>query len=341
MWRISSAVKTEILLVVLLLLGAAWLRFHDLVNVPGGFHGDEAVSGIEAKRILREGSIGPYSPLALGQPSGPLYLTALSIRIFGETVWAVRAVSALLGTLSVALLYFLLRAAQGRKVAFVAATMLATLNWHIHFSRIGFPVIAWPLCALAATFAALEATRRARARWWALTGLVAGIGIYAYNAHVLFIGALGVWLLFYLGKKRDVPLKIRIGWLLCFAATLSLVTLPMARYALDPANDYFSHSRLISLFSAPDSSWPKDADEFAKIKILVGRFGGFWGNLSWHSQMDWGDSTGVVPVVPLGILVLGTLGLVLPPKNRRGALMGISLCCLLFLLQSWALVGAE
>ena len=327
---LSSFRKFEALLVVLLLLGAAWLRFGDLVNVPGGFHGDEAVSGIEAKRILKEGSIGPYSPLALGQPSGPLYLTALSIRVFGETIWAVRAVSALLGTLSVALLYFLLRRSHGREVALVAALFLATLDWHIHFSRIGFPVIAWPLCALAATFAALEAVKREQARWWALTGLITGIGIYSYNAHVLVIAALGVWTLFYLARKRDVALKVRAGWLLGFAVVLALVALPMVRYALDPANDYFSHSRMISLFSAPDSSWPKDAGAFAKIEILAGRVVGFWDNLSLHSNMDWGDSTGVVPVVPLGILVLGALGLVLTPKNKRGALMGISLCCLLF-----------
>jgi len=330
--RITSALKRfEALLVLLIIVGAAWLRFHDLVAVPGGFHGDEAVSGLEAQRILREGSIGPYSPLALGQPSGPLYLTALSIRLFGPTIWAVRAVSALLGTLTVALLYFLLRRFEGRKVALVGAALLATLHWHIHFSRIGFPVIAWPLCALTATFAALEATRREQARWWCLTGLLTGIGIYSYNAHILFVLALGVWFLFYLARQREIALSRRAGWLLCFCAVLALVALPMARYALNPANDYFAHSRIISVFNAPDSGWPQTADGLAKAKFLGGRWIGFWNNLSWHSQMDWGDGTGVVPVVPLGMLALGALGLVLTPKNKRGGALGIALCCLLLL----------
>ena len=113
--RPSSALqKFEFLVVALLFAGAAWLRFWHLVDIPGGFHGDEAVAGLEAGRILREGSIGPYSPLALGQPSGPLYLVALPVRLFGHTIWAVRAVSELLGTLTVVLLYFGLRRTSGR-----------------------------------------------------------------------------------------------------------------------------------------------------------------------------------------------------------------------------------
>lgn len=321
----------EPLLVALLLVVAAWLRFDHLATLPGGFHGDEAVAGLEGERILREGSIGPYSPLALGQPSGPLYLTALSIRFFGPTIWAVRAPSALLGTLTVALLYFLLRRHEGRRVALLGAAFLATLDWHIFFSRIGFPVVAWPLCALAATFAALEAARRERARWWALTGLLAGVGIYSYNAHILFILALFVWLALHLARQREVARGRRVGWGLCFAAMVALVALPMARYALNPANDYFAHSRMVTVWNVPDSGWPQEEGSFAKIRFLSGQYVGFWDNLSWHSQIDWSDGTGIVAAVPLMMLVLAVLGPALRAKNRRSALLAISLCCLLFL----------
>ena len=327
----SACKKIEWVLVILLVVAASWLRFGHLVEVPSGFHGDEAVAGLEAGRILKEGSIGPYSPLALGQPSGPLYLTALSIRWFGPTIWAVRAVSALLGTLTVVLLYFLLRRYHGRKLAFVAATFLATLNWHIHFSRIGFPLIAWPLCVLAATFAALEALNRKQARWWILAGTMAASGIYVYNAHILFLLALGFWLLFSLARRRDIPLSRRATWLVCFAATLSFCAVPMARYALDPANDYFSHSRSISVFNDPTSGWPKDESSIAKTKFLAHRALGFWNNLSFHSEVDYVDGTGIVPVVPLGLLVLGALGVALTPKIRGTPLIALGLWCALFL----------
>ncbi len=334
----STLKRFEAPLFVLLLLLAAWLRFEHLATLPGGFHGDEAVAGLEGERILREGSIGPYSPFALGQPAGPLYLTALSIRLFGPTIWAVRAPSALLGTLTVALLYFLLRRTQGRRVALLGAALLATLHWHIFFSRIGFPVVAWPLCALAATFAALEAARRQGVRWWILTGLLAGVGLYSYNAHILFVLALGTWLVFHLARQREVALRRRASWLLCFGAALALAAIPMARYALNPANDYFAHSRLIYVWNVADSGWPQNANISVKIAFLGARVTEFWDNLSWHSRMDLSDGTGVVPAVPLGILALAALGLVLSP--RRGTLMAISLCCLLLLPFGPAITGA-
>ncbi len=327
----SVCKKFEFALVMLLFLGASWLRFSHGVEVPGGFHGDEAVVGLEAGRILKEGSIGPYSPLALGQPSGPLYLFALSVRLFGPTIWAVRAVSALLGTLTVVTLYWMLRRHHGRTLAFLCATFLATLNWHIHFSRIGFPLIAWPLCVLAATFAALEALKRQQTRWWILSGFLAGLGIYVYNAHILFLLALGFWLWFSLARQRDVSLARRVAWLNCFAATVAFCAVPMARYALDPANDYFSHSRAISVFSTPDSGWPATAGFDEKAKFLANRALSFWDNLSLHSNVDYVDGTGIVPVAPLGLLILSALGIALTPKIRRTPLVALCLWCALFL----------
>ncbi|BCM90634.1 hypothetical protein IAD21_02491 [Abditibacteriota bacterium] len=334
---ISALKKLEIFLVVLLVLGAAWLRFGNLTTVPGGFHGDEATVGLEAQRILREGSIGPYSLAALGQPAGPLYLTALSVRFFGPTVWAVRAVSALLGTLTVLLLYLLLRRQRGRTVAMVGAFLLATLDWHIHFSRLSFPIISWPLCVVATTFAALEATRQQKAWLWGLAGALTGIGIYSYNAHIVFILALSVWFVVYLLRQREVLLSRRAGWLLCFVLALGLTVLPMARFAFDPANDYFSHARTSSIFNPSAPGWQGSKEKFteektgvAKLKWLGERAIGFWVNLTYHSQVDGVDSSGVVPAVPVGILVLTIVGWWLTRK-QRDELTALTFWCVLLL----------
>jgi 4-amino-4-deoxy-L-arabinose transferase-like glycosyltransferase len=149
---------------------AAFLRFYQLAELPAGLHGDEAVSGIEARRILRLGSIGPYSPLALGQPSGPLYLFTVPLKLFGNTIFAVRSLSALIGTLTVLLFYFVLRRPFGATVALTGAGLLAVANWHIHFARIGFPLETWPFCVLLAAWAFSEAAHREKWYWWAATG---------------------------------------------------------------------------------------------------------------------------------------------------------------------------
>ncbi|RYG56587.1 hypothetical protein EON80_29210, partial [bacterium] len=294
-------------------------------------------SGLEAERILREGYIGPYTPLALGQPTGPLYLTALSLRYFGSTIWAVRAVSALLGTITVGVLYLMLRrhssgnSGQRRVVALLGAALLATSHWHLHFSRIGFPLITWPLCTLLAVWAMLEAARREQARWWCLAGFVLGSGIYSYNAHVVSILALGLWLLLYLARLRHVSVARRLAWLLLFSSMILLAATPMIRYALAPEHTYFEHTRVVSIFTAPASKWLELEGIGPKLIFLTERYIQFWDQLSLHSQVDAGDATGIVPIVPVSMLLVALIGLVWAWKGKRGPLVEITLLLALLL----------
>ena len=89
------------------------LRFYDLPYSPNGMHGDEAVAGLEAQRIVDDGEIGPYSPPAAGQPAGPLYLFAIPVAILGHTLLAVRFVPAVIGSLTIPLLYVVARRSLG------------------------------------------------------------------------------------------------------------------------------------------------------------------------------------------------------------------------------------
>ena len=79
-WALRN--RWELLALFLLTAVAAFLRIYRLEQIPAGFHGDEAWSGIEGLRILQEGWIGPYSTSAMGQATGPFYLTALLLWLF-------------------------------------------------------------------------------------------------------------------------------------------------------------------------------------------------------------------------------------------------------------------
>src|SRR3569833_4235214 len=57
----------EVAAILSVLAIAVFLRAFELTTLPHGLHGDEAATGLEAQRILREGWIGLYSPLALGR----------------------------------------------------------------------------------------------------------------------------------------------------------------------------------------------------------------------------------------------------------------------------------
>jgi 4-amino-4-deoxy-L-arabinose transferase-like glycosyltransferase len=56
-------------------------------------------------------------------------------RLFGETTEALRLQAAIFGTLSILAAYALTRLLWGRRPALIAAALLATYHFHIHFSR--------------------------------------------------------------------------------------------------------------------------------------------------------------------------------------------------------------
>src|SRR5690606_24392920 len=84
------------------------------------------------------------------------YLNSVAITLFGtESPAPYRLVAALLGTLTIPLLFFGARGLLGPGIALTAAALLAFSEWHIHISRTArmygpllFFVVAFSLCAL-------------------------------------------------------------------------------------------------------------------------------------------------------------------------------------------------
>ena len=307
--------RHEWIFLLAITLLAASLRFYHLTSLPHGLQGDEASNGLEARRILREGGIGPYSQTELGQAAGLFYLDALAQRALGNSVLAIRLIPALLGTLCVPCLFVFVRRHLDFPTAAIAAFLLAVLAWHIHFSRVGFPLSSWVLCCLLAAWALLEAMRRDDWRWWGLAGGVAGIGIYAYNAHPMFLAVEFIFLIAYLFRARMAPKSTRAGWFVAFGAGLLLVALPMLRFALTPDNHYFAHAEFISVFR--NQGWRQSSGPLERVGLLVGRYLHYWQARIWHSGINWVDGTGRVPLVSLPMAALAVAGMVMGWRRRQ------------------------
>ncbi|MDD2389432.1 MAG: glycosyltransferase family 39 protein [Desulfobacterales bacterium] len=95
----------DICLFAAILIGGMMLRFWGLGNV--GLHGDEETMAMPTMQILKSGQ--PILPSGLFYPRGlgQLYLMALSVMGFGESEWAFRFPSAVVGTLGVVVAFFL------------------------------------------------------------------------------------------------------------------------------------------------------------------------------------------------------------------------------------------
>ncbi|HEX7115492.1 MAG TPA: glycosyltransferase family 39 protein [Steroidobacter sp.] len=95
-------VATAGMLAVILLAGG-FTRFWGLDNV--GLHGDEETMAMAVRHIVEEGT--PILPSGMLYPRGltQLYLMAASVRLFGESEWALRLPSAICGVVMIALVF--------------------------------------------------------------------------------------------------------------------------------------------------------------------------------------------------------------------------------------------
>jgi len=186
--------RLAILTLAALVLTAAALRLWRIDSLPPGFHFDESFEGLEAWRILTDPS---YRPIFLAGNFGvtPLnaYANALTFALFGLVggeagPTAMRTTAAIAGVLGVLAVYALaaeLRHLDPRRLTFafplLAAAVLATLRWHIHFSRMGIEPIFVPLLWAAATWLLLRGWRLQSWASFAGCGLMLALAMYAYQ----------------------------------------------------------------------------------------------------------------------------------------------------------------
>ena len=112
--------RPDYILLALILAVGTWLRFWHLGNV--GLHGDEDIMALVARGIVDQGI--PVLPSGMLYPRAPLhtYLLAGTTLLFGDTEWALRLPSAVIGSLCGLLAFFVGRRFLDPKpnLAFVA-----------------------------------------------------------------------------------------------------------------------------------------------------------------------------------------------------------------------------
>ncbi|MFC1913754.1 ArnT family glycosyltransferase [Chloroflexota bacterium] len=110
--------------IILIISGIGlYLRIHNLGLAP--FWVDEVTSVLAAKGLLSHGI--PTLPSGEPYPRDPLstYMIAASIRILGDTEFAARLPSVILGTLAIPLTYLLAKRIAGKNVGLIAAFFMS------------------------------------------------------------------------------------------------------------------------------------------------------------------------------------------------------------------------
>jgi ubiquinone/menaquinone biosynthesis C-methylase UbiE/4-amino-4-deoxy-L-arabinose transferase-like glycosyltransferase len=174
---------------VLLFLAALLVRLYDLEQHPFILNGTEASIGLDAMNVVNGSIRNPFSTGWLTNPTLPLYLLAIPLKVLGPSVLALRLLSPFIGALTVVATFLIGQRLFGRAVGLAAAVLLLGSHFHIHFSRLGLTNV-WDalLVLLSLGFIAIawqqepEQNRPA----WLLAGLALGFSAYLYtSSHLL------------------------------------------------------------------------------------------------------------------------------------------------------------
>ena len=182
----------------LVTLGGAALRFHQLAREPFWF--DEAYTALSVQLPVR----GILERLR-GEGNAPLYYLLMHAwsAVFGDGVYAFRLVSALLGTLTIPLLYWIGVRMFSRRAALIAAILAAVAPLHIHYSQEArmYPLV--PPFALMALYA-LDRLLIVPAAWAVVGFAVAVLGGLYTQYYFLFFLPLAAAVLWAPQRRRSL-----------------------------------------------------------------------------------------------------------------------------------------
>ncbi len=181
------------------------LRFWNLHDLPPGLWYDEAIIGLGTLEILHKPG-WPVFFMIEGHPEEPLfyYLNALGVGLFGASGFVLRATSAVIGSLTIPLVWWMARRLSGPRVALLAVIFFATMRWHVHFSRLSFRTLLSPMFAVLIIGLLHRALQSARPRDAVACGFAMGLSLYTYLSMRLFVPIAGVaWVLGWWWGRRE------------------------------------------------------------------------------------------------------------------------------------------
>ena len=250
----------EFLILAAIVCAALALRLWDIEGIPPTLSGDEGTFGLESiKTIAGEGHYrNPFTTGWLSVPTMSFHFNSLTIRMLGQTVFALRLPWALVGTVTVVIVFQLVRRLTGTKLALMTAALLATYHFHIHYSRLGVNNAADPLLMALVLYLLYRAYDGRSLLSWALCGVAVGVAQYFYfGARFAAILAGALIVTFALREGRRFLRDHGRGVLIMVGAAI-VAGAPMIQYAIRYPNDYNARVNQIGILQ---SGWLQLAQE--------------------------------------------------------------------------------
>ena len=241
-------------LLVITLLIAAFLRLWQIDTLPPGLHYDEAADTIIAQQIARGESAPIFVAAYTGKEVLFFYWAAAWMKLVGPTVFAMRLAAAMLGLLTVAVTYRVVRElfasvrerhSGSEGVALFATIFIATSFWAVLMSRLGFRSIAEPFIQALALAALFRGLRLKRWGWIIVAGALIGLNLYTYLAARLFPLAIAAIFLFLIAFDRGQR-RLRCAQFIVVIGMALLIFAPLGIYFLNNPSAFLTRIQQVA-----------------------------------------------------------------------------------------------
>lgn len=299
-----------------LFVAALMVRLINLSQNPFILNGIEASLGLNSLEIIRGQINNPFGTAWLTNPTLPLYLMALPIRILGPSVLAVRLLSPFVGAATVAATYLIGKRLWGSLTGLLAAVLLLGSHYHLHYSRLGMTNIWDGLLLLLALGAIGIAWKRPsdaphQRLLWLWAGLFVGLNVYFFTSSRVLPLILLLW--FSLTLLLDRPSMRQQGRHLLAAGGVALVAaLPLLLFYNNNPTIFMERANVLGILPG-QTNWL--AEQAARLggSQTAALWQQFWQSaLAFNGIPD--NSPAYRPLVPLlsfGPAVLMVLGFLL------------------------------
>ncbi|MBI5928433.1 MAG: glycosyltransferase family 39 protein [Chloroflexi bacterium] len=244
-------------------------------------------------------------------------MQAVSIDMFGRTVAAARLPSAILGTLTIGAVYWVVRLMFDQRVAVLAGIFMTTFPQHVHFSRLALNQVMDPLFLTLSFGFLILALRNDNRAYYALTGLTMGLSQYGFSSARLIPILVVIYLFWHYLSQKKRSGEPDIFPILSLAFVFAVTVFPQA-YSLWHSNSGSPSPRLEDI-----GIWQKD-NPFGVHHITHGDEIDYWEKqltapfLGFTQQQEAGYFYGrFAPFLGWVAPVPFMIGLVLALKNWR------------------------
>jgi len=182
--------KSQLTLLIVLIIFSFSIRVWHLDKNPAGFFCDEASTGIDAQNILQSGRDrhGDFLPLFFkgfnfdNVSPFQVYLTVPFVALFGMSETSVRLAPVFWSTVEILIFFFFLKEFIPSTIAIIGSLILSISPWHYHISRTNMgDYYAWTLFTLLSGLFLVKSIKTQRTIFFVLTALSMALATYAYT----------------------------------------------------------------------------------------------------------------------------------------------------------------